>query len=81
MFSEREQAFLQAIAISALEVSQQDDFKLLKPQEITAAFEEYLSDYFYHKPLSECEDQQVLLAWKTLSGSAPVKEFPRIRLW
>ncbi len=56
MFSEREQAFLKALAISALEVSQQDDFKLLKPDEITEAFEECLSDYFYHKPLSECED-------------------------
>ncbi len=56
MFSEREQAFLKALAISALEVSQQDDFKLLKPDEITEAFEECLSDYFYHKPLSEYED-------------------------
>lgn len=56
MFSEREQAFLQALAISALEVSQKNNFKILKPDEITETFEDCLSDYFYHKPLSECED-------------------------
>ncbi len=51
MFSEREQAFFKAIAISSLEVLQKENFKALEANELLDSFNECLDDYLYHFPL------------------------------
>lgn len=56
MFTEREQQYLKALTISALEVIQKDDFKELKPLALKESFTDYLDDYLSHFPLEEHPD-------------------------
>ena len=56
MFTEREQRYLKALAVSALEVMQIEKFKELKPSALNESFLDCLDDYLSHFPLEECSD-------------------------
>ena len=58
MFTEREQQYLKALAVSALEVIQRDDFADKLPQDINDSFTKYLDDYLAHCPLSDYSDDK-----------------------
>lgn len=56
MFSEREQHYLKALVVSALETLQREDFKKLSPPDINNSITECLDDYFAHFPLTNFSD-------------------------
>lgn len=56
MFTEREQAYLKALSISALYVMQNEHFSKLSPPEVVDCFEQCLDDYLSHRPLTDYSD-------------------------
>jgi hypothetical protein len=56
MFSEKEQAYLKALAVSAIQVQQKVDSDKMNPAEINDLFTEVLEDYLAHNPLNELSD-------------------------
>ena len=56
MFTEREQAYLKALSVSALQVMQNERFSKLSPPEVFDHFEQCLDDYLSHFPLADYPD-------------------------
>ena len=56
MFSEKEKAYLKALAVSAIQVQQKVDSDKMNPAEINDLFTEVLEDYLAHNPLNELSD-------------------------
>lgn len=58
MFTEREQAYLKALAVSALRVMKNERFSEFSPPEVSDCFDQYLDDYLSHNPLADCPDTE-----------------------
>ena len=56
MFTEKEQAYLKGLIISALRIQQEKEFSTLKPVQLCELFTDYLEDYFSHVPLTDFPD-------------------------
>ncbi len=57
MFTSREKEYLKGLVFSALETLQDNNFKnSSNPNNLKDSFEEYVSDYFHHYPLTRFPD-------------------------
>lgn len=58
MFTEREQTYLKALSVSALQVMKNEKFAELSLPEVSNYFDQYLDDCLSHNPLMDCSDSE-----------------------